>query len=134
MQPLQRAKVTVPLLYEETTISSPIDVYLLPKYAKHATRTTTAHMAQRHRSVRKRWLRNAQDKTKRQRFYRTISIATVSIILLSLLLPIGVGLAAYNVYNNAHGLAIDGISHLMTVKALIPTSKNDIMSVLNASK
>jgi hypothetical protein len=134
VQPLQRAKVTVPLLYEETTISSPIDIYLLPKYAKPATRTTTAHIAQRRRFVRKRWLRDAQDKTKRQRVYRTISIAMVSVILLSLLLPIGVGLAAYNVYNNVHGLAVDGVNHLITVKALIPTSKNDIMSALNASK
>jgi hypothetical protein len=134
VQPLQRAKVTAPLLYEEDTVFSPIDIYLLPKYAKHATRTTTAHMAQRRRFVRKRWLRDAQDKTKRQRVYRTVSIAMVAVILLSLLLPIGVGLAAYNVYNNVHGLALDGVNHLMTVKALIPTSKNDIMSVLNASK
>ncbi len=64
------------------------------------TRTTTAHMAQRRRFVHKRWLRDSQDKTKRHRIYRTVSIAMVSVILLSLLLPIGVGLAAYNVYNN----------------------------------
>ena len=134
VQPLPRAKITAPLLYEEDTVSSPIDVYPLPKYAKHTTRTTTAHMAQRRRFVHKRWQRDLQDKTKRQRLYRTVSIAMVSVILLSLLLPIGVGLAAYNVYNNVHGLAIDGVNHLMTVKALLPTSKNDIMSVLNASK
>jgi Protein of unknown function (DUF4012) len=135
IQPLQRAKITTPLLlYDENTNFSPIDVYLLPKYTKHATRTTTAHIAQRRRFVRKRWLRDSQDKTKRQRIYRSVSIAMVSVILLSLLLPIGVGLAAYNVYNNVNGLAHDGINHLMTVKSLLPTSKSDIMSVLNASK
>ncbi|MBA2394220.1 MAG: DUF4012 domain-containing protein [Ktedonobacteraceae bacterium] len=135
-QLLPRAKVTTPLLYayEEDTVSSPIDIYLLPKYTKHVTRTTASHMAQRRRFVRKRWMRDSQDKTKRQRFYRSVSIAMVSVILLSLLLPIGVGLAAYNVYNNVNGLAHDGINHLMTVKDLLPTSKNDIMSVLNANK
>lgn len=130
----QVARVTAPLLLEETIISSPIDIYLLPKYAKQGTRTTTTQIAQRRRFVRKRWLRDAQDKTKRNRIYRTVSITMVSVILLSLLLPIGVGLAAYNVYNNVSGLAHDGVNHLMSVKALLPTSKSDIMAALNVSK
>ncbi len=133
VQSLQGASDTVPLL-PEPIVFSPVDIYLLPKYAKHSTRTTTVHMAQRRRFVRKRWLRDAQDKTKRHRMYRTISIVMVAVILLSLLLPLGVGLAAYNVYNNVSGLAHDGINHLMTVKDLLPTSKNDITSVLNAGK
>ncbi len=130
---LQDASARMPFL-PEPTVSSPIAIHLLPNYVKYSKRTTTAHMAQRRRFVRKRWLRDSQDKTKRHRMYRTVSIALVAVILLSLLLPLGVGLAAYNVYNNVSGLAHDGINHLMTVKDLLPTSKNDITSVLDAKK
>ncbi len=134
IQPLASTTFTLPDGMGEPANNSPVDIYLLPKYVRHSTRTTTAHMAQRRRVVRKRWLRDAQDKTKRHRFYRTVSIVMVAVILLSLLLPLGVGLAAYNVYNNVNGLAHDGINHLMSVKDLLPTSKNDIMSTLNANK
>src|ERR1019366_3567759 len=133
-QPLAGTTFAMPIVIEESVNTSPIDIYLLPQYVKHPTHTTTAHMAQRRRVVHKRWVRDSQDKTKRQRFYRTVSIVMVSVILLSFLLPLGVGLAAYNVYNNVSGLAHDGINHLMTVKDLLPTSKNAITSVLNASK
>jgi hypothetical protein len=133
-QPLVGTTFVMPLVIEESVNTSPIDIYLLPQYVKHSTRTTTAHMAQRRRVVHKRWVRDSQDKTKRQRFYRTVSIVMVTVILLSFLLPLGVGLAAYNVYNDVSGLAHDGINHLMTVKDLLPTSKNDITSVLNAGK
>ncbi|MBV9709695.1 MAG: DUF4012 domain-containing protein [Ktedonobacteraceae bacterium] len=130
----QSARVTIPLVSEELTISSPINIYILPKSGQSSKHTTASHIAQRHRFVRKRWLRNAHSKTKRHRVYRTISVAMVVVILLSLLLPLGVGLAAYNAYNNLNTTAHDGINHLMTVKALLPTSKNDIMSALNAGK
>ncbi|MBV9230118.1 MAG: hypothetical protein JOZ18_12450, partial [Chloroflexi bacterium] len=131
---LQGARVTAPLTFEETIGPAIVKIYPLPTYARYATRTTAAHIAQRRRFVRKRWVRDSLDKTKRHRFYRIISAAMIAILLLSLLLPLGVGLAAYNIYNNVNGLAHDGVNHLMTVKDLLPTSKNDIMSVLNAGK
>ncbi len=108
--------------------------HVLPKFAKHSKRSTLVKIAQRRRMVRRRWIHDTQDKGRQKSFLRVVSIAMVVVILLGLLLPISVALAAYNVYNNVDDLAHNGIDHLLTVKDLLPVSKSDPMAALNAGK
>ncbi len=118
---------------EVTTPIQPSGPYLLPKFAR-GKRSSLARIAQRRRTIRRRWIRDTQDKGKQIRFLRVASIAIVAVILLGMLLPVGVGLAAYSVYNNVSDLAHSGINHLLTVKDLLPVSKSDPMAALNATK
>ncbi len=118
---------------EVTTPIQPSGPYLLPKFAR-GKRSTLARITQRRRTIRRRWIRDTQDKGKQTRFLRVASIAIVAVILLGMLLPVGVGLAAYGVYNNVSDLAHSGINHLLTVKDLLPVSKSDPMAALNATK
>ncbi len=110
------------------------DPYLLPKYAMRTKRSTTAKIAQRRRIVRRRWMRDTHDRGQQKKFLRIVSIAIVAATLLGLLIPVGVGLAAYGVYNNVSNTAHSGINHLMTVKNLLPVSKSDPMAALNPTK
>ena len=107
--------------------------HLLPKFAR-GKRSALVRIAQRRRTIRRRWIRDTQDKGKQKRLLRVVSIAIVAVILLGMLLPVGVGLAAYGVYNNVSDLAHSGINHLFTVKDLLSISKSDPMAALNATK
>ncbi|MDQ2888348.1 MAG: DUF4012 domain-containing protein, partial [Chloroflexota bacterium] len=130
-----RAGTEVALL-PVATVASPTQAtgpHLLPKFAR-GKRSTFVRIAQRRRTIRRRWIRDTQDKGKQKRLLRVVSIAIVAVILLGMLLPVGVGLAAYGVYNNVSDLAHSGINHLFTVKDLLTISKSDPMAALNAAK
>ncbi len=135
--PVQTLKGTEMALLPAADVAPPAQLtgpHLLPKFAKHGKRAALARIVQRRRMVRRRWIRDTQDKDKQKKFLRIVSITIMGIILLGLLLPIGVGLAAYGVYNNVNNLAHSGINHLLTVKDLLPISKSDPMAALNADK
>lgn len=86
------------------------------------------------RLVRKRWQREVQGHSKNKRVVRIISVAAVVAMLLFVLVPVGVGMAAYGAYNNISGIAHDGVNHLLKVKGLINVSKTDYTSALDATK
>ncbi len=85
------------------------------------------------RSVRKRWVRSVE-RTRRRRSRRMISLVVIAVIFLSLLIPIGAGIAAYSAYNSIKGIALDGVGHLLDIKALLPVSKSNPLAVLNPKK
>lgn len=85
-------------------------------------------MAQR--SIRRRWVRSVERARKRS-VHRMISAVVVAIIFLSLLIPVGAGIAAYSAYTSIKSIAMDGVNHLMNVKTLLPVSKSDPTAVLN---
>src|SRR5205814_7579684 len=51
-----------------------------------------------------------------------------------IVLPLGLGLVAYSVYNTVSNTAHSGINHLLAVKALLPADKNDLFAALDAKK
>ncbi|HKV59482.1 MAG TPA: DUF4012 domain-containing protein, partial [Ktedonobacteraceae bacterium] len=85
------------------------------------------------RSIRKRWMRNIEHSRKR-RSNRVISAVVVAVLFLSLLIPVGAGIAAYSAYNSIKGIALDGVNHLMNVKTLLPASKTDLTAALDPTK
>ncbi len=88
-----------------------------------------------HRIVRKRRIHDTVVQTRQRRsLYHVLSLVLVAIVLLSVLVPLGTGLAAYSVYNNVRSVALDGVNHLLNVKNLLTISKSDPMSALDAKK
>ena len=85
------------------------------------------------RSVRKNWVRREM-RVKSKRSRRFIGGAVAAAMLLALLVPVVAGLVAYNTYSSIRGVALDGVSHLMAVKTLLPASKSDPTAVLNTPK
>ena len=82
------------------------------------------------RSIRRRWARGVERARKRSA-HRIISAVVIAIIFLSLLIPVGAGIAAYSAYTSIKSIAMDGVNHLMNVKTLLPVSKSDPTAVLN---
>jgi len=121
-----RAKVTSPL---ETTEAAPLmgPVHINKRPGVTLKRTTP-------RVVRKRWQRDGRGQTKAKQSVKMISIAVLAAVLLFVLVPVGAGFAAYNVYNNVNTTAHEGINHLLKVKSLLTVSKSDPLAVLNATK
>ena len=90
-----------------------------------------SRLVNQRRKVRKHWLHITSTHKRLRLRYRIISIVLVAIILLAAFVPVGVGLAAYSVYTNVRAITLDGVNHLLTVKALLPVSKNDPMAALD---
>ncbi len=86
------------------------------------------------RLVRKRWERDERQQRQRKRLRRVFSIALVAAILLTVVMPVGIGLAAYSVYSNVRGLAADGVNRLLHVKSVLNVDKSNPMAALNATK
>ena len=86
------------------------------------------------RLVRKRWERDERQQRQRKRLRRVFSIALVAAILLTVVTPVGIGLAAYSVYSNVRGLAADGVNRLLHVKSVLNVDKSNPMAALNATK
>ncbi len=85
--------------------------------------------------VRKRRIHDTQTLTRqRNGLYRILSVAFVAIILLGVLTPLGAGLAAYSIYNNVRGVALDGVNHLLAVKNVLTFSKSDPTAALDVKK
>jgi len=88
-----------------------------------------------HKIVRKRRIQDTLVQTRQRRgLYHILSLALVALVLLGVLVPLGTGLAAYSVYNNVRGVALDGVNHLLNVKNLLTVSKSDPTAALDAKK
>ncbi len=123
---------TIPLAETEGTILTGSDAialttFPLPKPTKGIERSK---IAQKYR----RRVHATQKQSKRERSFRLLSLAIVSLMLLSVVLPLCVGLVAYSIYNNVRGLALDGVNHLLTVNTLLSLAKNDPTAALEAGK
>ncbi|HLG64014.1 MAG TPA: DUF4012 domain-containing protein [Ktedonosporobacter sp.] len=81
----------------------------------------------------KRRQRTARSTSKRN-LHRIVSITVLVVIMLGILVPLGVGLTAYNLYNSVNTTAHDGINHLLAVKTLLPISKSDPTAALDPVK
>lgn len=91
-------------------------------------------VAQQRRIVRRRLTRTAREKNKRSTFYRVTTLAIAAVMLFCILIPVGVGLEAYNLYNSVNGIAHDGLNQLLGVKDLLSSAKSDPMSALSTDK
>lgn len=95
-------------------------------------RVTGSQAALKH-SLLRRWARLSR--TQRQkRWVRILSAAVVACLLVSLAIPLCVGLIGYSTYNNIKGVASDGVNNLLAIKDLMPANKNDLTAVLNTQK
>ena len=94
---------------------------------------STKRVLQMQRSVRRRWLRNVEQ-TRRKQTRRMISGVVLVAMLVTLLIPLGIGIGAYSAYSSIRGIALDGVDHLLNVKALLPVSKSDPTAALNPDK
>ncbi|HZO72118.1 MAG TPA: DUF4012 domain-containing protein [Ktedonobacteraceae bacterium] len=81
----------------------------------------------------KRRQRTARSTNKRN-LHRIVSITVLVVIMLGILVPLGVGLTAYNLYNSVNTTVHDGINHLLAVKTLLPISKDDPTAALDPVK
>src|SRR5258708_17726731 len=86
------------------------------------------------RLVRQRRVRDERQQRQRKRWRRIFSISLVAAIILTIVMPVGIGLAAYSVYSNIRGLAADVIDRLLEVKNVLIVAKSNPMAALNATK
>jgi hypothetical protein len=107
---------------------------VLPLYGKGRKRVNVIKIAEKRRSIRKRWVRDVQDRRKRRRFRSIVATTVVASLMFVIFLPLGTGLAAYSTYNSIRSVALDGVNHLLTVKNLLPISKSDPTAALDAQK
>ena len=89
---------------------------------------------QQRRLVRKRRVRDERQQRQQKRWRRIFSISLVAAIILTIVMPVGIGLAAYSVYSNIRGLAADGVDRLLDVKNVLSVAKSNPMAALNATK
>jgi hypothetical protein len=81
--------------------------------------------------------RATQQQRRRRGRVRLVSIVSglvLLLVLLGTLIPLGLGLMAYDIYNNVNGIARSGVNHLLAVKALLPSSTADPLGALDANK
>jgi hypothetical protein len=107
---------------------------VLPLYGKGRKRINVKKIAQTRRSIRKRWIRDVQDRRKKRRFRSIVATTVVASLMFVIFVPLSTGLAAYSTYNSIRNVALDGVNHLLTVKNLLPISKNDPTVALDAQK
>jgi hypothetical protein len=107
---------------------------VLPLYGKRKKRVDIKKIAQTRRSIRKRWIRDVQNKRRQKRFHRIATTVVLSALLVLILMPLGTGLAAYSAYNTIRNVALDGVNHLLAVKSLLPVSKSDPLAALDTGK
>jgi hypothetical protein len=105
----------------------------LPRTSKKHAAITDKKMIIAQRSIRRRWVRSVE-RTHTRRTYRLIGAVVAAVLFLSLLIPVGAGIAAYSAYNSIKSIALDSVNHLMDVKTLLPVSKSDPTAVLNPAK
>ncbi len=77
-----------------------------------------------------------QQRRRRGRVHLVSIVSGVMLVLMLLgtLIPLGLGLMAYDIYNNVNGIARSGVNHLLAVKALLPSSTADPLGALDANK
>ena len=106
---------------------------VIARINKRPPATISRQMLLARRSVRRTWLRK-EIRAKRRSARKLIGGTVVAAMLFALLVPVVAGLAAYNAYTSIRSVALDGVDHLMAVKALLPVSKSDPAAALNATK
>lgn len=85
------------------------------------------------RSIRRNWMRH-EERARQRRARRIIAGVVAIALLVSLAIPLVAGLVAYNTYSSIRGEALDGVSHLMSLKSLLSVAKSDPTAVLNPQK
>ncbi|MGH2506505.1 MAG: DUF4012 domain-containing protein, partial [Ktedonobacteraceae bacterium] len=95
-------------------------------------RVTGSQVALKHATIR-RWGRQGKQE-KQRRWLKIMSAVVIVSILVGVSIPLCVALIGYSTYNSIKSEATDGVNHLLAVKTLIPTNKNDLTSVLNPQK
>jgi Protein of unknown function (DUF4012) len=105
----------------------------LPRTSKKHVAITGNRAIIAQRSIRKRWVRSVE-RTRTRRAYRWIGAVVVAVLFLSLLIPVGAGIAAYSAYNSIKSIALDSVNHLLDVKTLLPVTKSDPTAALNPAK
>ena len=106
---------------------------VIARINKRPAASTSRQMVLARRTIRRDWVRK-QIRAKRKRTHIFVGGAVAAVMLFTLLLPVAAGLAAYNAYSSIRGVTLDGVSHLMAVKALLPVSKSDPTAALNTPK
>jgi len=107
---------------------------VLPLYGKGRKRIDIKKVAHTRRTMRKRWVQEVQDRRKQRHFRSIVATTVVASLLFVIFIPLSTGLAAYSTYNSLRGVALDGVNHLLAVKALLPISKSDPTAALDAKK
>ncbi len=105
----------------------------LPRTSKKHVAITDKKAIIAQRSIRKRWVRSVE-RTRTRSTYRLIGAVVVAVLFLSLLIPVGAGIAAYSAYNSIKSIALDSVNHLLDVKTLLPVTKSDPTAALNPAK
>ena len=107
---------------------------VLPLYGKGRKRIDIKKVAHTRRTMRKRWVQEVQDRRKQRHFRSIVATTVVASLLFVMFIPLSTGLAAYSTYNSLRNVALDGVNHLLAVKALLPISKSDPTAALDAKK
>jgi hypothetical protein len=124
----------VPSFKAEVADATDFITALVPFCPEGRYRMPFKKVIQQRRLVRKRWERDERQQRQRKRLRRLFSIALVAAILLTIVMPVGIGLAAYSVYSNVRGLAADGVNRLLHVKSVLNVDKSNPTAALNATK
>jgi hypothetical protein len=125
----------VPLLVENGLAGiNGLTTALVPLCPETRYQTASRKAIQQRRLVRKRWARMLRGQRQQRQFRRVFSTALVAAILVLLVLPAGVGLAAYSAYSNIRSLATDGVNRLLDVKAVLNISKDNPTAALDTGK
>jgi hypothetical protein len=107
---------------------------LLPIHARQRSLLPGKKVVQQRRLVRRRSIRSVQDQRRQKLSRGLISLVVAVGLLIGVGMPLGAAIAAYSAYSNVRGLAVDGVSHLLTVKSLLSFSKSDPFAALDAKK
>ncbi len=114
-------------------VREPLLPAVLPRASKKRIAITSSKTILAQRSIRRRWVRSVE-RARKHSTRKLISAVVVAVLFLSLLIPVGAGIAAYSAYNSIKGIALDSVDHLMAVKTLLPVSKSDPTAVFNPAK
>jgi len=124
----------VPSSKAEVVDANDLTTAVAPFYPEGRYYITFKKGAQQRRLVRKRRVRDERQQRQQKRWRRIFSISLVAAIILTIVMPVGIGLAAYSVYSNIRGLAADGVDRLLDVKSVVDVAKSNPMAALNATK
>ena len=106
---------------------------VIARINKRPTANTSRQVLLARRTIRRDWVRKKM-RAKHKRAHIFVGAAVVAVMFFALLVPVAAGLAAYSAYSSIRGVTLDGVSHLMAVKALLPVSKSDPTAALNTPK
>jgi hypothetical protein len=115
-----------PLALRESVIA--VDINERPTRRRFFTSRRVIHMR------RQRVTHQQRSRNQRMRLLNIVSGVILIIMLPGTLLPLLLGLMAYNMYSNVNGIARNGMNHLLAVKTLLPSSTSDPLAALDSAK